>query len=67
MTINGVKLDDGQAMTVRVAIESFAEMVLNDKELFEKLGEIGPLYRRQVEMLRRLIALNQVSPLNKVR
>lgn len=44
ITINGVPLNTGQAMTLRVALMDFL-LHLASKEFLTDLGEIGPLYR----------------------
>lgn len=57
ITINGVALTDGQAMTVRVALSSFL-MDLQDPEEMEALGPIGPAYfERLTEIFRLMTAL----------
>lgn len=55
VTINGVRLTKGQAMTVRVALESFALDLsegLGDDEMGQKICE-G--YKGQIESIRRII------------
>lgn len=43
IVINGITLNTGQSMTVRVALTSFL-MELNE-EYAELLGPVGPLYK----------------------
>jgi hypothetical protein len=54
ITINGVALDDGQAMTVRCAVEAFADLARDTRD---ELGEIGPLYLARCRELRTLMYL----------
>jgi len=44
ITINGIMLSVGQAMTLRVALMDFL-LHLSSKEFLTDLGEIGLLYR----------------------
>ena len=50
ITINGTALNFAQAMTVRVAIETFA-MSAADPEM----GEIGQAYRARIEEIRQMM------------
>ena len=51
ITINGLKCSMGEALTLRVAMESFARW-LNDKDNKKSMGEIGEGYRERIEDLR---------------
>jgi len=50
ITINGATLTEGQAMTVRIAVESFA-FFLEDNGL----GELGSAFQSRIEEIRALI------------
>jgi hypothetical protein len=54
ITINGQVLNDGQSMTVRVAITNFL-IELRDAENFRKLGPIAPRYLLRLEEIIRMI------------
>jgi hypothetical protein len=54
ITINGRTLDEGQAMTVRVAITSFF-IELRDAETFRALSPIAPRYLLRLEEIIRMI------------
>jgi hypothetical protein len=58
ITINGTKLTFAQAMTVRVALSSFA-MQLTDPTWQRDLGTIATGYRAQLDALHSLIFKNQ--------
>ncbi len=51
ITVNGHTLTDGQAMTLRCALESFATELSGNDEV----GKIGPLYLERVQEIRRLM------------
>lgn len=52
ITINGVQLTPGQAMTVRVAIEMFAMQIAEPD--FE-IGPIGSLYQASIAEIRKVM------------
>lgn len=51
MSINGHNLSEGQVLTVRVAIETFATQLL-EPEFLEKIGPIGRNYLERIAELR---------------
>ncbi len=64
ITINGVELDLGQSMTVRVAIADFL-MELRDPESLERLGPIGPGYLKRLEEIQDMIFISASLPATK--
>ena len=52
ITINGWDLTEGQACTLRVAMEEFA-MQLSDPEFKRKLGQIGENYLDRIAEIRK--------------
>lgn len=57
ITINGVLLNVGQAMTVRVAIGNFL-IELQDEKFLSELGPIGLAYRERLIEISRLMAVS---------
>lgn len=51
ITVNGHELTEGQAMTLRVAMEEFA-VILSDKKFAKQLGMVGDNYFDRIEEIR---------------